>query len=116
MLSCHLGSLHGSGINGKKGVFGNHLNNHVICLMQPCRIFCFFYIIVTFRYNAIWGCPGGSAVRRIRLPVQTQVRSLGWEDLLGEEMATHSSTLVWEIPWTEEPGGLQSTRSQESQT
>ena len=38
----------------------------------------------------------------------TQVRSLGWEDPLEEEMATHSNILAWEIPWTEEPGGLQS--------
>ena len=35
------------------------------------------------------------------------VQSLGWEDLLEKEMATHSSTLVWKIPWTEEPGRLQ---------
>ena len=38
------------------------------------------------------------------------VPSLGWEDPLEEEMATYSSILVWEIPWTEEPGGLQSMR------
>ena len=37
------------------------------------------------------------------------VRSLNWEDPLEEEMATHFSILTWEIPWTEEPGGLQST-------
>ena len=43
---------------------------------------------------------------------ETRVRSLGWEDALEEEMATHSSTLAWRIPWTEEPGGLQSTGSQ----
>ena len=43
---------------------------------------------------------------------ETQVRFLGWEDPLEEEMATHSSTLSWKIPWTEEPGGLQSMRSQ----
>ena len=36
------------------------------------------------------------------------VQSLGWEDFLEKEMATHSSILAWEIPWTEEPGGLQS--------
>ena len=36
----------------------------------------------------------------------TQFQSLGWEDSLEKEMATHSSTLAWEIPWTEEPGGL----------
>ena len=39
---------------------------------------------------------------------ETWVRSLGWEDPLEEEMATHSSTLAQKIPWTEEPGGLQS--------
>ena len=40
------------------------------------------------------------------------VQSLGWEDPLEKEMATHSSILAWRIPWTEEPGGLQSTGSQ----
>ena len=39
---------------------------------------------------------------------ETWVRFLGWEDPLEKEMATHSSILAWEIPWTEEPGGLQS--------
>ena len=43
------------------------------------------------------------------------VQSLGWEDPLEEEMATQSSILAWEIPWTEEPGGLQSMMSQNSQ-
>ena len=43
---------------------------------------------------------------------ETQVQSLGWEDLLEKEMATHSSTLAWRIPWTVEPGRLQSMRSQ----
>ena len=40
------------------------------------------------------------------------VRSLGWEDLLEREMATHSSILAWEIPWREEPGELQSIATQ----
>ena len=43
---------------------------------------------------------------------ETQVLSLGQQYPLEKEMATHSSILAWEIPWTEEPGGLQSTRSQ----
>ena len=43
---------------------------------------------------------------------ETRVRSLGWEDPLEEEMATHSSILAWEILWTEEPGRLQSTELQ----
>ena len=47
---------------------------------------------------------------------ETQVRSLGGEDSLEEEMATHSSILVWEIPWTGQPDGLQSMRLQKSQT
>ena len=43
---------------------------------------------------------------------ETQVQSLGWEDLLEKETATHSNTLAWKIPWTEEPGRLQSMGSQ----
>ena len=45
----------------------------------------------------------------IQEPWETQDQSLGWKDLLEEGMATHSSTLAWRIPWTEEPGSLQST-------
>ena len=54
------------------------------------------------------------AQRLKRLPGmrETQVRSLGREDPLEKEMATHSSTLAWRIPWSEEPGGLQSMGSQ----
>ena len=47
---------------------------------------------------------------------ETWVRPLGWEDPLEKEMATHSSIRVWRIPWTEEPGGLQSMGSEESDT
>ena len=43
---------------------------------------------------------------------ESWVQSLGWEDPLEKEMATHSIILAWRIPWTEEPGGLQSTGSQ----
>ena len=43
---------------------------------------------------------------------ETWVQSLGWEDPLEKEMATHSSILAWRIPWTEEPGGLQFMGSQ----
>ena len=43
---------------------------------------------------------------------EKQVRSLGWEDPLEKETATHCSILAWEIPWTEEPGELQSVGSQ----
>ena len=55
------------------------------------------------------GASLGPQWRRIHLPVQeTWLRSLGWEDSLEKEMAIHSSILAWEIPQTEEPGGLQS--------
>ena len=54
---------------------------------------------------------------RIQLLMQESwVRSLGREDPLEKEMATHSSILAWEIPWTEDPGGLQSMGSQEPDT
>ena len=54
------------------------------------------------------------AQRIKRLPAmrETRVSTLGWEDPLEKEMATHSSILAWRIPWTEEPGGLQSMGSQ----
>ena len=62
--------------------------------------------------------PGGANDKRIHLPIQEMLKicrfvpSLGWEDPLEEEMATHSSILAWETPWTEESGGLQSMGSQ----
>ena len=61
------------------------------------------------------GFPGGSAIKNPPAMQETQemwVRSLGWEDALEEGMATHSSILSWRIPWTEEPGRLQSMWSQ----
>ena len=47
-------------------------------------------------------------VKNLTAMQKIQVQSLGWEDPLKEEMATHPSILAWRIPWTEEPGGLQS--------
>ena len=51
-------------------------------------------------------------VKHLPTMQETWVKSLGWEDLLEKEMATHSSILVWKIPWTEKPGRQQSTGSQ----
>ena len=51
-------------------------------------------------------------VKRLSTMRETQVRSLGWEDPLEKEMAIHSRTIAWKIPWTEEPGRLQSMGSQ----
>ena len=51
-------------------------------------------------------------VKNLHAMQETWVLSLGWEEPLEEEMETHSTTLTWKIPWTEEPGGLQFTGSQ----
>ena len=51
-------------------------------------------------------------VKNLPAMQETEIQSLGWEDPPREGMATHSSTLAWRIPWTEEPGGLQSMVSQ----
>ena len=51
-------------------------------------------------------------VKHLPAVQEAQVQSLGWEDPLEKEMATHSSILAWKISWTEEPGGLQSMGSQ----
>ena len=59
-----------------------------------------------------WASLGAQTVQRLPTMRKTWVQSLGREDLLETEMATHSSTLAWGIPWMEEPGGLQSTGSQ----
>ena len=56
--------------------------------------------------------PGGSVVKNLPIMQETQVQSLGQEDPLEKEMATHSSILAWRITSTEEPGGLQSMGSQ----
>ena len=51
-------------------------------------------------------------VKNLLAKQETQLRSLGWEDLLEKGMAAYSSILAWRIPWTEEPGGLQSMKLQ----
>ena len=55
-------------------------------------------------------------VKNLPAMLETQVQSLGQEDPLQKKLATHSSILAWRIPWTEEPGRLQSLGSQESDT
>ena len=60
--------------------------------------------------------PDGSVVKNLPAMQETWVLSLGQENLLEKEMATHSSILAWEIPWAEEPGGLHFLGSQKSGT
>ena len=67
----------------------------------------FFILLIIFR-----GFPGGSVVKNPPAMQKLQVGSLCWEDPMEEEMATHSTILARIIPWTEEPGRLQSTGSQ----
>ena len=55
-------------------------------------------------------------VKKLPAMQETWVRSMGWEDPLEKGMATHTSILAWEIPWTEEPVGLQSRGSKKSRT
>ena len=55
-----------------------------------------------------WPSLVAQLVKNLPAMWETWVRSLGWENLLEEEKSTHSCILAWEIPWTEEPGGLQS--------
>ena len=62
--------------------------------------------------SILGGFLGSSVIKNLPAKQKTRVRSLGWEDPLEEEMATHSSILEWKIPWTEEPGWLWSIGSQ----
>ena len=81
---------------------------------SPCSAFSgffpfsFFYLI----YCIIWASLVTQTVKNLPAMQEMWVRSLGWEDPLENEMATHSSVLAWEIPWTEEPGGLPCLGSQ----
>ena len=60
---------------------------------------------------------GGAVVKNLPASAEDRVdASLDWEDPLEKEMATHSSILTWKIPWTEEPGGLQSMHCKELDT
>ena len=62
----------------------------------------------------IMGFPGGSGVKNLLAVQETWVRSLDWEDPLEKGMATLFSILAWQIPWTEESGGIYSMGSQKS--
>jgi len=70
-------------------------------------IFIYLYI-----YTHIWASLLAQRLKCLPAIRETQVRSLGQEDPLEKEMATHSRILAWRIPWTEKPGGLQSMGSQ----
>ena len=71
------------------------------------------YLLSTYSVlNPCWTSLVAQNVKHLPTMQGTRVQSLGWEDLPEKEMATHSSSLTWKIPWTEEPGRLQSVGSQ----
>ena len=76
--------------------------------ITQCSHGCDFYWFVWYMMSALVA----QRVKNLPAVQETQVQSLGWENLLEEGMATHSSILAWRIPWTEEPGGVQSMGSQ----
>ena len=69
-------------------------------------------LLIRFNYYPYWTSLVAQTVKHLPAMWETWVQSLGPEDPLEKEMATHSSTLAWKIPWTEEPGRLQSMGSQ----
>ena len=75
----------------------------------PSVLWSLCYLVISFKSLSAGG--GGSVAKNPPAVQQTRVQSLGWEDHLEKEMATLSSILAWEIPWTEEPGELQSMGS-----
>ena len=68
--------------------------------------FCPCCLLLSKEY--FWTSLVAQTVKHLSTMLETQVQSLGWEDPLEKEMATHSSILAWRIPWTEEPGRLPS--------
>ena len=87
------------------------LRNSFICFnfsLQTYRAIVFF---VHFFNVYFWGFPGGAGGKENVSQAGDMGSILGWEDSLEEEMPTQSNMLAWQIPWTEEPGGLQSMGS-----
>ena len=79
---------------------------------KPHNIYLVLLLIFFFNYEVSRASPVAQTVKRLSAMQERWVRSPGGEDPLEKGMATHCSILAWEISWTEEPGGLQSTGSQ----
>ena len=94
---------------GKKG---NLENAHPLRVLQILRRYLGFHKEEQI-LPRVWNSLIAQSVKSLTPMQETCVQSLGWEDLLEKEMATHSSILAWRIPWSEEPGGPQSMGSQE---
>ena len=128
----HLGTTHGLSSEAHQLISSWHLTNGnwgpkvpwllIIWNFKKCFSWSIFDLqyCVSFRHTVKWfGTRGSLVAQRLKpLPAmrETWVHSLGREDPLEKEMATHSSTLTWKSSWTEEPGRLQSTGSQKIET
>ena len=95
------------------------------CTGFPCTIYHRFAVCFTwakhkryrdFKRLTFFFFLVAQVVKNLPVMQEIQIQSLGQEDALEKEMPTHSSILAWNILWTEEPGGLQSMGSQESDT
>ena len=92
-----------------------------VCKYMSITLYCFCFVFFIFSFSEFYkfslshnlGFSGGRVVKNLLAnSADSGIWSLGQEDPLEEEMATHSSILAWKIPWREEPGGLQSQESQ----
>ena len=92
-----------------------------VCKYMSITLYCFCFVFFIFSFSEFYkfslshnlGFSGGRVVKNpLANSADSGIWSLGQEDPLEEEMATHSSILAWKIPWREEPGGLQSQESQ----
>ena len=86
-------------------------SHHLLCRV-PCgpnpenKVTCELRTTIWARFDVLWASLVAQTGEKLPAMRETWVQSLGWEDPLEKGTATHSSTLAWRIPWTEEPGGL----------
>jgi len=92
---------------GSSLLFGENLTSSTSMVTMQ-----YFVRLLLMGVKFAWASLVAQRLKHLPAMWETQVRSLGQEDPLEKEMATHSSILAWRIPWTEEPGRLQSTGSQ----
>ena len=92
---------------------GNYIQSLVVMHNGKLkRLFVRIHIYVhTYIHTYIWASVVAQTVKNLPAMCETSVQSLGWEDPLEKEVATHSGILAWRIPWTEEPGKVQSMGS-----
>ena len=92
-------------------------NAKVSMLSDPISVtfflkFIFIFLVCIYLFDYTGASLVAQLVKHLPAMQETRVQSLGWEDPLEKEMATHYSILAWRIPWTEEPGELWSLGSQ----